>query len=305
MLPSLVPSRPRTRRVRYPRASSSRVSVTAWIDGPPTLSRAMIRTTRIVSASRDIASATEAVDDTRRMGNGPDVQTTVLIPVWNDYVAWLEQAVVSLTGQAVATRIVVVDNASEVKLPELPGVSVVTSRRRLTLGAARNLALAQVTTPYVVAWDADDTMLPGTLGFLEGAMTADPRLAAYGTAIIEEPSGRRHRWPRRWVAAVARRPALFALLDCVWSLYPTTGATIMRTDLVRSAGGYGDAESGDDWCLGVSLAFRGRVGWNERPGRTYRLHSRSIWSRHSRAGDLLRHAGMVRERIRSDPAISI
>src|SRR4051812_18475227 len=133
MLPSLAPSRPRTRRVRYPRASSSRVSVTAWIDGPPTLSRAMIRTTRTVSASKDIASAAEAVDDTRQMGTGPDVQTTVLIPVWNDYVGWLEQAVVSLTGQNVATRIVVVDNASDVKLPELPGVTVVTSPSRVTV----------------------------------------------------------------------------------------------------------------------------------------------------------------------------
>src|SRR3954464_13438718 len=182
----------------------------------------MIRTTRTASASGDIASA---VGDTREMGRGSDVQTTVLIPVWNDYVGWLEQAVVSLTGQNVATRIVVVDNASEVKLPELPGVCVVTSRRRLTLGAARNLGLAEVTTPYVVVWDADDTILPGTLGFLEGAMTADPRLAAYGTAIIEEPSGRRHRWPRPWITTVARRPALLALLDCIWSLYPTTGAT--------------------------------------------------------------------------------
>src|SRR5215213_3907858 len=160
----------------------------------------MIRTTGIVSASADIASAADAVGDTREMGRGSDVQTTVLVPVWDEYVRWLEQAVVSLTGQNVATRIVVVDNASEVKLPDLPGVSVVTSSRRLTLGAARNVGLAQATTPYVVAWDADDTMLPGTLGFLEDAMTADPLLAAYGTAIVEEPSGRRHRWPRPWIA---------------------------------------------------------------------------------------------------------
>src|SRR4051812_16881590 len=295
MLPSLVPSRPRTRRVPYPRASSRRVSVTAWIDGPLTLSRAMIRTIRTVSAS---------VDDTREMGGGSDVQTTVLVPVWNEYVRWLEQAVVSLTGQDVTARIVVVDNASDVKLPEVPGVSVVTSPRRLTLGAARNLGLAEVTTPYVVVWDADDTILPGTLGFLEGAMTADPRPAAYGTAIIEEPSGRRHRWPRPWITTVARRPALLALLDCIWSLYPTTGATMMRTELARSAGGYSDADSGDDWCLGVSLAFRGRVGWSERPGRTYRLHPRSIWSRHGTVRDLLRHARMVRRRIRTDPGIA-
>jgi hypothetical protein len=146
-------------------------------------------------------------------------------------------------------------------------------------------------------------MLPGTLGFLQRAMRADRRLAAYGSAIVEEPSGRRHRWPRRWVAALARFPPIFALLDCVWSLYPTTGATIMRTELARSAG-YGEAESGEDWCLGVSLAFRGRIGWSERPGRAYRLHPHSIWSRHRTVRDLLRHAKAVRERIRTDPGIA-
>src|SRR4051794_37617059 len=177
------------------------------------------------------------------MGSGPEVLTTVLMPVWGEYVQWLPQAVASVQEQDVATPIVVVDNASDVPLPGLPGVSVVTSPRRLTLGAARNLGLAQVTTPYVVVWDADDTMLPGTLGILQRAIGADHRLAAYGSAIVEAPSGRRHRWPRRWVATLARLPAVFALLDCVWSLYPTTGATIIRTELARSAG-YGEAESG-------------------------------------------------------------
>jgi len=237
------------------------------------------------------------------MGDAPDAQTTVLIPVWNDYAQWLERAVASLQQQDVAAGIVVVDNASDDELPALPGVAVVRSPRRLTLGAARNLGLAHVTTPYVVLWDADDAMLPGTLGFLQRAIGSDPGLAAYGAAIVEEPSGRRHRWPRRWVAGLARFPAVFALLDCVWSLYPTTGATIMRTELARSAG-YGEAESGEDWCLGVSLAFRGRVGWSERPGRTYRLHPHSIWSRHRTVRDLLRHAKAVRDRIRTDPGIA-
>src|SRR3954451_14123347 len=233
----------------------------------------------------------------------PEALTTVLMAVWDDYVPWLPQAVASVHAQDVLVRIVVLDNASDVRLPALREVSVVTSPHRLTLGAARNLGLAHVETPYVVVWDVDDTMLPGTLGFLQRAMRADRRLAAYGSAIVEEPSGRRHRWPRRWVAALARIPAIFAVLDCVWSLYPTTGATIMRTELARSAG-YGEAESGEDWCLGVSLAFRGRVGWSERPGRTYRLHPHSIWSRHRTVRDLLRHAKAVRDRIRTDPGIA-
>jgi glycosyltransferase involved in cell wall biosynthesis len=235
----------------------------------------------------------------------PAVQTTVVLPVWDDYVAGrLTEAVASLTGENDPARIVVVDNASEAELPELPGASVVRSPRRLTLGGARNLGLAQVSTPYVVVWDADDIMLPGALAFLEGAISADPRLVAFGTAIIEEPSGARHRWPRPWVVTLVRAPALFALLDCVWSLYPTTGATIMRTETVRAAGGYADAESAEDWALGVSLAFRGRVGWSERPGRIYRVHPESVWSRHMSARHLVRHAGAIRRRIRSDAGIA-
>jgi hypothetical protein len=99
-------------------------------------------------------------------------------------------------------------------------------------------------------------------------------------------------------------PTLFALLDSMWSLYPTTGATILRTELARAAGGYADADSGEDWCLGVSLAFRGRVGWSERPGRVYRLHPQSVWALHMTPRHQLGHAKMVRCRIRTDSGIA-
>jgi len=93
-------------------------------------------------------------------------------------------------------------------------------------------------------------------------------------------------------------------LDAIWSLYPTTGATIMRTEVVRAAQGYASAEAGEDWCLGVSLAFRGRIGWSERPGRIYRIHDESTWARHMNARHQLQHARAVRHRIRSDAGIA-
>lgn len=231
-------------------------------------------------------------------------QMTVVIPVWDEYVLGrLPEAVASLRQQVPVPPIIVVDNASQVPLPELPGVAVVRAPHRLTLGAARNLGLARVGTPYVVAWDADDLMLPGTLSLLQNAIGADPRLAAFAAAIVEDPSGQRHRWPRRWVGLAVRATRAFALLDAVWSIYPTTGATIMRTELVRAAGGFGDSDSGEDWCLGVSLAFRGRLGWSEVPGRVYRVHDRSMRSRHLTLPDQRRNARMVRARIREDPGI--
>lgn len=228
-----------------------------------------------------------------------------MVTIWDEYVtSWLADTVANLSVQAPAPTIIVVDNASKIEVPEPPGVKVVRSAQRLSRGAARDLGLSQVTTPYVLMWDADDVMPSGTVRFLEEAMAGDPKLVAYGMAIVEDQTGLRHRWPRRWIATLVRWPRLFAIVHAVWSTYPTTGSTIMRTDVARAAGGYGDNDTGEDWLLGVSLAFRGRVGWSERTGRVYRLHDRSNWSRHATdVGYQLSHARAVRDRLRADRAM--
>jgi hypothetical protein len=127
-------------------------------------------------------------------------------------------------------------------------------------------------------------------------------LATFAMAVVEDPSGRRHRWPRRWVGRIVRWPRLFAVLHSIWSLYPSSGPTIIRTELARAVGGYSDADSSEGWCLGVSLAFRGRMGWSERPGQLYRVHTGSTWGQNN-AANLARHAAVVRHRIRTDPGI--
>jgi glycosyltransferase involved in cell wall biosynthesis len=235
---------------------------------------------------------------------GASAHTTVVLAVWDEYVgAELTEALDSLRSQDGVAEIVIVDNASTVAVPAPPGARMVHSARRVPLGAARNLGLAEVRTPYVIFWDADDVMLPGTLDFLHAAISADPATAVVGAAIIEAPSGRRHRWPRRWISRLTPIRPAFALLHCMWSLYPTTGATIIRTDWARAAGGFGETDAGEDWCLGVSLAFRGRIRWSERPGRLYRLHDASVWARHMTYDHQVRHARVVRGRLRSDPGV--
>lgn len=216
----------------------------------------------------------------------------------------LDDALESLLSQSAPARIVVVDNASDVAITERAGVEIVRSPHRLVLGEARNLGLAHVSTEFVVVWDADDRMLPGTLEILQRAIAADPRLAAFGAAIMEAPDGTRHRWPRPWLARLVRRPRLLQAVQCVWSVFPSTGATIMRTALVRDAGGYPATASGEDWALGVSLAFRGRLGWTERPARLYRLDAQSVWARSSDARHLRAHAREVRRRIGDDRGIA-
>ncbi len=236
--------------------------------------------------------------------DGASAQTTVVLAVWDEYVgAEFTEALDSLRSQDVPSEIVIVDNASTAPVPSAPGTQSIRSPRRVPLGVARNLGLAAVRTPYVVFWDADDVMLPGTLAFLEASIADDPSTAVAGAAIIEAPSGRRHRWPRRWIAPLTAIRPVFALLHSMWSLYPTTGATIIRTEWARAAGGFGTTEAGEDWCLGVSLAFRGRIRWSERPGRVYRLHDASVWARHMTYRHQVRHARVVRARMRSDPGV--
>lgn len=228
---------------------------------------------------------------------------SVVVPVWGDYAGKaLAEALDSLRDQDLEARIVVVDNASEPALPEPAGVELVRSTTRLTVGAARNLGLRSVTTPYVVFWDADDLMLPGTLRLLRERIAAEPEAVLVAASILEGDPPVAHRWPRRWTYPLSRLRRTFALGHCIWSLFPTTGSTIMRTSAVAEEG-YADADSGEDWALGVSLAFRGRILLEPTPGRLYRRHAESLWETHRSVPLLVRHAHVVRERVRRDPEI--
>jgi glycosyltransferase involved in cell wall biosynthesis len=228
---------------------------------------------------------------------------TVVIPVWDDYVRYLDTAVDSVRRTDPDASIVVVDNASANPVTPPPGASVVRAPRRLSVGAARNLGLEQVETPYVAVLDADDELLPGALEFLRSRLDADPSVTVSAMSIVDEQTGKRHRFPRRPVARLTRWRRAFALLHSVWSLYPIQGCALLRTDEVRAAGGYPDAEWGDDWVLAVSLAFRGGVEIFERPGRRYRHNPGSLWRRGRGAGDMLRAAHLVRDRLRGDPGV--
>jgi hypothetical protein len=225
-----------------------------------------------------------------------------VVPAWGAYAGKpLAEALASLRAQDLPARIIVVDNASEPPLGELPGAEVVRAPARLTVGAARNLGLAEVTTPYVLFWDADDLMLPGTLRFLRDRIAAEPDAVLVAASILEGDPPFPHRWPRRWTYPFARRQRPFALAHCIWSLFPATGSALMRTDAARAMG-FGDANSGEDWVLGVSLAFRGRVILETRPGRIYRRHAGSLWDMQRSARQLTKHARAVRDRVRADPA---
>jgi glycosyltransferase involved in cell wall biosynthesis len=224
----------------------------------------------------------------------------VVIPVWDNYVQFLPEAVASVRDQGVPADIIVVDNASTERLPELPGARVVRSQSRLTTGAARNLGLEHVTAPLVVFLDADDLMLPGALvRLLAGPRASD---VAFCMTRLEGDTGERHRAPRRIAYVLTRWPRFFALVNTVWSLVPMQGATILRTSAVCAAGGYGDRSQGEDWALGAALAWRGRIRLSHEPGLVYRWRLDSPGQRDAGL-DLLGNARFVRERVRDDLAV--
>jgi glycosyltransferase involved in cell wall biosynthesis len=236
------------------------------------------------------------------MGRGQSLASvTVVIPVWDQYVAYLEEAVESARANSPDARVIVVDNASEVPVPDLEGVTTVRTPGRLSIGAARNLGIEQARTPYVLSLDADDKLLPGALEYMISELESDPSLSVCAMSIME-PSGRRHRTPRRFTARLVRRPRLFALVESVWSLVPI-GCALLRTEQVREAGGYADADWGEDWVLAISLFFRGRVEVSQRFGRFYRLTENSLSESANRHRELAASARRVRQRIRTDRGI--
>jgi glycosyltransferase involved in cell wall biosynthesis len=235
--------------------------------------------------------------------SGSGAAVTVVIPVWDDYVQFLPDAVASVRRNSPDVPIIVVDNASSVPLPNLEGCEVVRTPRRLTVGAARSLGIDQVATEFVVVLDADDLMLDGTLEFLLGRIASDTRLTVVATSILEGDTGKRHRTPRRFASRLARAPRVFALANAIWSLLPVQGGAILRTADVIDAGSYPDIEWGDDWTVGVSLAFRGRVEVSERLGLFYRPTPGSLWRRGRPPSELVASAAHVRKRIREDRAV--
>jgi glycosyltransferase involved in cell wall biosynthesis len=231
-------------------------------------------------------------------------RVTVVIPAWDAYAReGLIDAVDSVDCQAMPMQVIVVDNASRVPLPPLGGVEIVRLEQRRSTGAARNAGLEQARARLVVFLDADDELLPGALAALVEGLDCAADRSAYVLSIIDGVTGRRHRTPRRAARALSVLPPVFALANSVWSLLPTQGATIMRTEDVRACGGYGDSDRGEDWVLAASLAFRGRVSFDARPGLRYRRRADSPGAGAVSSSVLLENARRVRARIRDDGAV--
>jgi glycosyltransferase involved in cell wall biosynthesis len=239
------------------------------------------------------------------LSQAEDRRITVVIPVWDSYVGpSLLEAVESALAQRVRPDVFVVDNASDVPVPDVTGTRVLRLPERVTVGACRNRGLAEVDTPFVVFLDADDLLLEGALEAMLRTADSCPKAVAWVHGIVDGSTGRRHRSPRRIARILARWPPLFALANGVWSLMPTQGATLLRVDLLREVGGYADAGvGGDDWAMCAALAFHGKVVFDGFPALMYRPRPDSPGGDAFPSELILRGARRVQDRLRGDPAV--
>ena len=234
---------------------------------------------------------------------------TVVVPVWDRYCAFLPDCVAALLDQAGGPPpIVVVDNASHESLPPLSSaVEVVRSDERLSVGAARNLGLERVTTARVMFCDADDRLLPDAIAFQRERLERRPELVGIACRYVSwnPETGAQavlNRSPRPIAVRVARYRRLFALANLRYNCFPIVGGSF-RTDAVRDAGGFGDADVGEDWILGTQLAFRGRIELNPTPTFLRRVHHGSLWYRTHDPAEYLARCDLLRERVRRDQEV--
>jgi glycosyltransferase involved in cell wall biosynthesis len=236
-------------------------------------------------------------------------ELTVVVPVWDDYVRFLPDCLEHVMAQdGVELRVLVVDNASCVALPDLPArVDRIRTAKRLAAGPARNASLEVVTTPYICFVDADDLPLPGTFRFCIDRLARRPDLVACATASLawDADTGicRTMNWPRDHVYSVVRRRRAFALYMLGRCALPLTTRTVLRTNAVRDAGGFGSGSLAEDWTLGAALAFRGAVEFHRRPGHLYRQHTGSLFRRDHPAATYDTALQELRMRLNTDPAV--
>ena len=237
----------------------------------------------------------------------PDI--TVVIPVWDAYVDHLPFALASVRSQRVPVAVIVVDNASATVVPEAPGAVTLRLPERRSVGAARNAGLATVGTSLVCFLDADDELLPGTLERLRARLVARPSCVASVAASVAwlEGSGETvsWRWPRPLAYRLCRHPRLFAAAASLRNQYPTTGAVLMRTEAMRGAGGFADADHEEDWLPGAALAARGRVDLDRRPGRRYRVSDGSLYGAGADLATMRANRRRLRRALRRDPRTDV
>lgn len=134
-----------------------------------------------------------------------------------------------------------------------------------TLHEARNTALAQVDTPWVIHLDADDELETSYVATM-GRIVGDVRVPMVRYVQRGRELGR-PRFP-----AVAGHSHICTGLCLPFGNWIVVGAAV-RTDLVRQVGGWRDFSWSEDWDLWLRCYLAGAV-FGHALGAVYRAHVR-------------------------------
>lgn len=190
---------------------------------------------------------------------GPDPRTTVVVITHNRRDELL-RTLRTLRELPERPPVVVTDNGSsdgtaEAVARECPEVRLLRPGRNLG-ATGRNLAVQQVATPYVAFCDDDTWWDPGSLRRAADTLERCPGLAAVTARIVVEPAGTED----PVVAELRDSP----LTGPPWLPGPAlgsflAGATVLRTDAFRAAGGFhpGLWLGGEEELLATDLMERG------------------------------------------------
>lgn len=155
--------------------------------------------------------------------------------------------------------------ATERAMPSAAGQAPVIWVHGESLHDARNEALEQVRTEWVINLDADDELAPG---YVEAMAAGSADMRAPAVCYIRDGLERQAYVPK--VAGHHHDCAAECLLDGNWLVI----GTALRVDLLREAGGWREWRCYEDWdafqrCwqLGASI--------EARPGAIYRAHVRT------------------------------
>ena len=173
-------------------------------------------------------------------------------------------------------EVVVVDDASTepetheaLDRVEAGGAHVIRLARNAKVWTARNIGLAEIAAPYVFPLDADDLLLPGSLGAMADALDASPDAAACVGDYVEFGAVEEN---------VRRVPAT---LDPFRIAYQNEfGAPLLRRSALEEVGGWAPSDGDDadfgyeDWHVWMGLAECGFpiVHLGERLSYKRRLH---------------------------------
>jgi glycosyltransferase involved in cell wall biosynthesis len=200
---------------------------------------------------------------------------TIVIPVWDHHTSLLPRCLTAIHNEPVTADLVIVDNASSIPLDEpTRGEQRITLTQRHSIGAARNAGLTHVNTPYVVFADADDEIARGSIARSLKLLHSHPAApGVLGRSIVDEHGHqRRGRTPRTAFRLASRHFPRLAPLFWLAAFQCSITSTVLRTRIVRDAGGFGDTDMSEDWQLAARLARRGHLICLDEPVRIYHRH---------------------------------